>query len=104
MGDRSATYQEPRGLAEKLALASWIEGARGVEPVYPFDFQGVNPETFKQLLAGNGLTVSSVNVNTKSEPEFHLGALTSNELMMEVMRWPEPPIWLPCWRDFDSLA
>ena len=59
MKDRFATYQEPRGLAERLVLASRIEGARGVEPVYPFDFQGVNPEAFKELLAENGLTVSS---------------------------------------------
>jgi xylose isomerase len=79
MKDRFAIYQEPRGLAEKLALASQIEGARGVEPIYPFDFQGVNPETFRQLLAENDLEVSSVNVNLKSEPKFHLGALTSKD-------------------------
>lgn len=79
MKDRFAVYQEPRGLAEKLALASQIEGARGVEPIYPFDFQGVNPETFRQLLAENDLEVSSVNVNLKSEPKFHLGALTSKD-------------------------
>jgi xylose isomerase len=79
MKDRFATYQEPRGLAEKLALASRIEGARGVEPIYPSDFQGMHPEAFRQLLAENGLTVSSVNVNLKSEPKFHLGALTSKD-------------------------
>jgi xylose isomerase len=79
MKDRFATYQEPRELAEKLALTSRIEGARGVEPIYPLDFQGVNPETFRQLLAGNDLEVSSVNVNLKSESKFHLGALTSKD-------------------------
>jgi len=79
MKDRFAIYQEPKELAEKLALASKIEGARGVEPIYPSDFQGVHPEAFRQLLAENGLTVSSVNVNLKSEPKFHLGALTSKD-------------------------
>jgi xylose isomerase len=79
MKDRFAIYQEPRGLAEKLALASRIEGARGVEPIYPLDFQGVNPETFRQLLAENDLEVSSVNVDLKSEPKFHLGALTAKD-------------------------
>ena len=79
MQDRFATYQEPRGLAEKLALTAKIEGVRGIEAVYPPDFQGVNPETFRQLLDENGLVVSSVNVNTKSERKFHLGALTSRD-------------------------
>jgi xylose isomerase len=77
--DRFATYYEPRDLAEKLALTTEIEGVRGVEPVYPFDFQGVGPEEFKQLLAQNRLDVSSVNVNVKAEPKFHQGALTSRD-------------------------
>jgi xylose isomerase len=79
MQDRFATYQEPRGLAEKLALTAKIEGVRGIEAVYPPDFQGVNPEAFTRLLDENGLTVSSVNVNVKSERKFHLGALTSRD-------------------------
>ena len=79
MKDRFATYHEPRGLAEKLALTATIEGAQGVEAVYPSDFQGMTPGTFKQLLNENGLTVSSVNVNVKSEPKFHQGALTSRD-------------------------
>ena len=77
MKDRFATYHEPRGLAEKLALTAKIEGVHGVEAVYPPDFQGMNPETFQQLLDKNGLGVSSVNVNVKSDPKFHQGALTS---------------------------
>jgi xylose isomerase len=77
--DRFAAYHEHRGLAEKLALASEIEGVRGVEAVYPFDFQGMRPETLKQLLSDNNLVVSSVNVNVKAEPKFHQGALTSRD-------------------------
>ena len=79
MQDRFATYHEPKGLAEKLELTSKIEGVGAVEAVYPADFRGVSTETFKQLLDETGLTVSSVNVNLKSEPKFHQGALTSRD-------------------------
>ena len=79
MNDRFATYHEPREVAEKLALTSTIEGISGVEAVYPPDFRDMSPETFKLLLDENGLTVSSVNVNVKSEQQFHHGALTSRD-------------------------
>ncbi len=75
--DRFAVYHEPRGLAEKMALAAQVQGVRGIEPVYPFDFQGLSFGAFRQLLTENDLLVSSVNVNIKSEPKFHQGALTS---------------------------
>jgi xylose isomerase len=39
----------------------------------------MNPEAYRQLLDENNLKVSSVNVNLKSEPKFHLGALTSKD-------------------------
>ncbi len=75
--DRFAKYHEPRDLAGKLELAASVEGVRGVEPVYPFDFKGMNYQAFKDLLAKNNLQVSSVNVNIKTEPKFHQGALTA---------------------------
>ncbi len=79
MSDRFCTYHQPRNLAEKLSLCATIEGIRGIEPVYPFDFEGVTPESFKGLLAENNLDVSSVNVNIKAEPKFHQGALTAKD-------------------------
>jgi xylose isomerase len=79
ISDRFAKYHEPRGLEEKIALASQVEGLRGVEAVYPFDYQGMTPESYKQLLAKYDLRVSSVNVNVKAEPKFHQGALTSKD-------------------------
>lgn len=79
MQDRFSTYQEKRDLAQKLALAAQIEGVRGVEAVYPPDFHGMTPQHFRQLLAQNRLTVSSVNVNIKSEAKFHRGALVSRD-------------------------
>lgn len=79
MQDRFGTYHQPRNLAEKMALTATVEGAKGIEPVYPFDFAGQDAQSFQQLAAGNGLAVSSVNVNIKTEPKFHNGALTSRD-------------------------
>lgn len=75
--DRFASYWEPRELPAKLALAEQIEGASGVEAVYPFDYAGQTVDSMKALLAQHHLQVSSVNVNTKAETKFHQGALTS---------------------------
>ncbi len=75
--DRFASYHEAHNLEEKLALAAQIEGVRGVEAVYPFDFKGMSYDSYRELLAINDLAVSSVNVNIKAEPKFHQGALTA---------------------------
>lgn len=75
--DRFGVYHAPRDLEGKLSQAALIEGAKGIEAVYPFDFQGMTPDTYRALLAKYGLEVSSVNVNLKAESKFHNGALTS---------------------------
>ncbi|RME86027.1 MAG: sugar phosphate isomerase/epimerase [Caldilineae bacterium] len=75
--DRFSVYHEPRSLEEKVALASKIEGLAGLEPVYPFDFEGMSYDGYRQLLARYNLQVSSVNVNIKAEAKFQRGALTS---------------------------
>jgi xylose isomerase len=77
--DRFSYYHEPKGLAQKLELASQIEGVKGVEAVYPFDFQDMTFETFQSLLSQNRLDISTVNVNLKAEAKFHLGALTAKD-------------------------
>ena len=75
--DRFATYHEPRNLVEKLDVATTIEGVEGVEAVYPFDYDGFSFDEYRSLLSERNLEVSSVNINIKSEPVFHQGALTS---------------------------
>lgn len=75
--DRFATYHTPSDLEGKLAQAAKIEGVKGVEAVYPFDFIGMSTKTFKALLGKYNLDVSSVNVNIKADAKFHNGALTS---------------------------
>jgi len=77
LNDRFSTYNEPRDLAGKITEAAKVEGATGVEPVYPQDIRGMSLDSLNQILAENNIAASSVNVNIKGEPKFHQGALTS---------------------------
>jgi len=77
LSDRFASYGEQRDIAAKFDVASQIEGLQGLELVYPFDFADV--AVTKKLLAEHKLECSTVNVNIKAEPKFHLGGLTSKD-------------------------
>ena len=73
--DRFTVYGEERALAERLELASQVEGLGGVEMIYPFEFEDV--EEVKRLLKAYGLECATVNVNVKAETKFHGGSFTS---------------------------
>jgi xylose isomerase len=77
LNDRFASYGEQREIAGKFGVASQIEGLQGLELVFPFDFADLS--VTKALLSDHHLVCSTVNVNIKSEPKFHLGALTSKD-------------------------
>ena len=77
LNDRFSSYGQQRDLAAKFELATQVEGLRGLELVYPFDFADV--AVTRGLLAQYNLNCSTVNVNIKAEPKFHLGALTSKD-------------------------
>lgn len=77
LNDRFSTYGEARDIAGKFEVASKIEGLRGLELVYPFDFADVS--LTQSLLKRHNLACSTVNVNIKAEDKFHLGALTSRD-------------------------
>lgn len=77
LNDRFSSYGQPRDLAGKFEVAAQIEGLQGLELVYPFDFADL--KVTKDLLARHHLVCSTVNVNIKAEPKFHLGALTSKD-------------------------
>ncbi len=77
LNDRFSTYGAERDLAGKFEVAAQIEGLQGLELVYPFDFRDVGQTA--ALLEKHGLECSTVNVNIKAEPKFHLGALTSKD-------------------------
>ncbi len=73
--DRFTEYQPGMGLADRLAAAAGIDGATGVELVYPPDFEDVAKT--KELLATHGLKVAAVNLNIKSAPIWRNGSFTN---------------------------
>ena len=77
LSDRFASYGEQRDIVAKFDVTSRIEGLQGLELVYPFDFADV--DVTKKLLAEHKLECSTVNVNIKAEPKFHLGGLTHKD-------------------------
>jgi xylose isomerase len=74
--DRFHRYQPDRPFAERLEMVARVEGADGVEVVYPQDFrEGV--ERTIQTIRGAGLAVSAVNLNVKGDDCYGQGAFTS---------------------------
>ncbi len=73
--DRFHEYNEPIGLEEKFALLKTIEGADGVEIVYPYEV--ADAKATKALAAKHGIGFAAINANVKAEPEFRNGGLTS---------------------------
>ena len=73
--DRFHEYNEARTLEEKFALLKTIEGASGVEVVYPYEVS--DAATTRALAAKHGIGFAAINVNVKAEPEFRNGGLTS---------------------------
>ncbi len=73
--DRFNEYQPARTLDEKFGLIAQVEGITGVELKYPRDFGDM--DQVRALLAEHELTLSAVNVNTKTTRLFHYGALSS---------------------------
>ena len=75
--DRFVNYGEERDLEQKFELASRVEGLKGLELVYPYDFKDV---AFTQgLLKKYKLDISAVNVNIKTDKIFHYGSLTNSD-------------------------
>jgi len=75
IADRFHHYQEAHSLAERLDMVKQVEGADGVEIVYPGDFADVD-ETLK-MVKDSGLPVSAVNLNVKSQKKWQGGSFTA---------------------------
>lgn len=73
--DRFTEYQPGMGLADRLEAAAGIDGATGVELVYPPDFEDLAKT--KELLATHGLKVAAVNLNIKTDPIWRYGSFTN---------------------------
>lgn len=70
--DRFCEYHEARTPEEKIAAIANVNGAQGVEIVYPYELQDVN--AVKRALQTYNLGIAAVNVNIKGEPEFINGS------------------------------
>jgi len=75
--DRFHEYQSGRDLEERLAMVKQVDGADGIEIVYPQDFADVE-QTLK-VVQDSGLPVSAVNLNLKGEKKWQAGSFTSTD-------------------------
>jgi xylose isomerase len=84
--DRFHEYQPARDLPERLAMIQEVEGADGIEIVYPADF--ADPDRTVQLIRDAGLAVSAVNLNVKSQDKWGTGSFTApgEELRREAVQ------------------
>lgn len=73
--DKFLTYQNDRELPEKLALASQVDNADGVELCYPADFGDF--QQLKDLLKRFDLTVSSINFRSRRSGTWMRGSFSS---------------------------
>lgn len=77
MADRFHEYQPARALAERLEMVRRIEGADGIEVVYPQDL-GENLEHLR-IVKDSGLAISAVNLNVKGHKKWQRGSFTAPE-------------------------
>jgi len=76
--DRFHQYQPPRELGELLEMAHQVEGADGIEIVYPGHFGDDVQEALRQV-QDSGLAVSAVNLNVKSQKKWQAGSFTATD-------------------------
>lgn len=85
--DRFTEYQPPVPFETRVQQAASLQGAQGIEVVYPVDLQDV--EATRQLIDSTGLAVSAVNLNIKSDPRWRDGSFTNPdpERRREAVQW-----------------
>ena len=73
--DRFRGYNAQASVEQKLSMVSSMEGVDGVEMVYPYEV----PEAaeLKQLLDKHKVNIACINVNIKSDDDFVLGGISS---------------------------
>jgi xylose isomerase len=75
--DRFAQYGKAQSIEEKFKIASKIKNCKGLEMLYPYDFEDV--EKTKELLKKYNLEVAIINLNVKSDDAFKFGSFSSPE-------------------------
>ena len=76
--DRFHEYNEVKTLIEKFDMLKKIEGADGVEIVFPYEV--LDAETTKAMAEERYIKFAAVNANVKAENEFRDGGLTSADV------------------------
>ena len=75
--NRYMLYQNNRTLAEKLDMASRVEGADGLELCYPTDFE--DPAQLKELLQRYGFGIPAINFRSRRTGKWWRGSLISEK-------------------------
>ncbi|MFO8007855.1 MAG: sugar phosphate isomerase/epimerase family protein [Candidatus Brocadiia bacterium] len=81
IADRFHEYQPARTLREQLELASRVDGADGIEVVYPVAFGDAVQESVR-IIRDSGLPLSAVNLNVKAAKKWQAGSFTSTDPRM----------------------
>jgi len=75
VADKFHEYHSARDIDERILCAKNIANADGIEIVYPAEFVNFN-ETVR-LIKENGLAISAINLNVKSEKQWENGSFTN---------------------------
>jgi len=77
--DRFTVYHDARSMEEKFERASKVEGAEGLEVIYPAEFDDENIDEFKSLLKKHGFKVSGMIVDLFTKRKWINGSLSSKD-------------------------
>lgn len=75
VADKFHEYYPAKSLVERLEDAKKVKSASGIEVVFPSEFSDLN-ETIK-IIKENGLPLSALNLNVKSEKRWEKGSFTN---------------------------
>ena len=75
--DRFMVYQPAKPLVERIKAAAATPGISGVELKYPADFKDL--AELRAVLAGTGLPLSAVNVDSREMPAARHGSLSARD-------------------------
>ena len=79
LSDRFLTYHPPKSLEERAEEASKVDGASGVEVIYPMEFKYDELDKVKSLLKEKGLAVASIIPDLFTELRWIRGTLASKD-------------------------
>jgi xylose isomerase len=76
--DRFHEYQPAKPLEERLRMVRRVEGAEGIEVVYPKDFRP-DLDAAVEMIGDCGLPLSAVNLNVKADKKWQAGSYSATD-------------------------